>query len=254
MRKPIIGITPSPSSDQFDHGTFNRWALSRNYSEAVEAAGGIPVILPPQDGNVSALLDVLDGVLLSGGGDIRPSVYGDDTVHPTTYGINDARDEFELALAREAIARDIPVLCICRGIQVLNVALGGTLIQDVADQYSDQIEHRQQKNEIPADQPSHTVSVEPDSLLAKVYGTLKIETNSFHHQALKDVSPQLRVVGHAPDETVEAVEHPGCSWLLAVQWHPEMMFRAHDEHLRPFQGLVNAAVARIEQHASVAAD
>lgn len=254
MRKPLIGITPSPTSEDFDHGTFQRYALSRNYSEAVEAAGGIPLILPPQQGNVPELLDILDGLILSGGGDVRPSRYGDDDVHPTTYGVHDLRDEFELALAQGAIARDTPMLCICRGIQVLNVALGGTLIQDVADQYSAQIEHRQQRNDIPAAEPSHTVTVEPGSLLSRVYGASTIETNSFHHQALREIAPPLRVVGHAPDETVEAVEHPTCSWLLAVQWHPEMMFRAHDEHLRPFLALAAAAQARARREAGVAAD
>ena len=251
--KPRIGITPSPAEDVFPHGTFHRNALSINYSDAVEAAGGIPLILPPQQsGNVSAILDALDGVLLSGGGDVRPALYGDETVHPKTYGLHDLRDGFEVALVHEAIARDMPVLCICRGIQVLNVALGGTLIQDVADQWGTDIEHRQRERGIEASEPSHTVEAEPDSLLARVYGTTTIATNSFHHQALRDVSPELVAIGRAPDGIVESVERPGSHWVLGVQWHPEMMFRAHAEHLRPFAALVLAAIGAHRE--AVAAD
>lgn len=241
--KPVIGITPSPIAEELPHGTFYRYALSTNYSEAVEAAGGIPIILPPQQGNVEEMLDMIDGLLLSGGGDIRPDRYGDDYVHEATYGIHDLRDELELQLARGAVERDLPVLCICRGIQVLNVALEGTLIQDVADEYGKQIEHRQHKNGIASSEPSHEVRAERDSLLSDVYESDTIQTNSFHHQALKEVSPELRPIGTAPDGIVEAVERPESSWVLGVQWHPEMMFKAHDEHLKPFSSLIKAAIA-----------
>jgi putative glutamine amidotransferase len=240
--KPIIGITPSPSDDSFRHGTFHRYALASTYVAAVEAAGGVPIILPPQHGNVDEVLSVIDGLLLSGGGDIRPDRYGDDQVHPTTYGIDDLRDEFEIALVRAAIAGEIPVLCICRGIQVLNVALGGTLVQDIADQLTDEIHHAQAEIGIPRQDPSHAVQVEPDSRLAAIYGDDRIEANSFHHQALKQVSPNLKVVAHSPDGIVEAVEGCGSSWVLGVQWHPEMMFEAHAEHRRPLEALVSAAI------------
>lgn len=239
--KPIIGITPSPSEDAFSHGTFSRYAISNNYTEAVEAAGGVPVVLPPQASNLDEMLGILDGLLLSGGGDIRPERYGDPTVHPKTYGIHDLRDTFEIALVRAAIQRDMPLLCICRGIQVLNVALGGTLIQDVADQHGTQVEHRQQANDIPASEPSHEVVVVPGSLLERVYGITTIPTNSFHHQAVKDGSPELRAIATAPDGIVEGVERPESTWVLGVQWHPEMMFRAHAEHLQPFRALVDAS-------------
>ena len=247
--KPVIGITPSPIEDQQPHGLFFRYALSSNYSEAVEAAGGIPIILPPQQGNIDEILDMVDGLLLSGGGDIRPDRYGDGSVHEKTYGIHDLRDELELQLARGAVERDLPVLCICRGIQVLNVALEGTLIQDIAGEYGTQIEHRQHENGIPSSEPSHEVRVECDSLLADVYEADTIQTNSFHHQALKDVSPELRTIATAPDGIIESVERPDSSWILGVQWHPEMMFKAHEEHLKPFNGLVKAA---IEHHAKAA--
>lgn len=254
---PRIGITPSPSTEKFSHGTFHRFAIADTYVQAVAAAGGLPLVLPPQEGNIEALLDTLDGLLLSGGGDIRPDRYGDQTVHPTTYGIHDLRDEFEFALLRGALTRDMPVLCICRGIQVLNVALGGSLIQDIADQHGVAVEHRQEEANIPKSDPGHTVAVEPGSLLERVYGQETIAVNSFHHQALKRVSPELRVNATAPDGIIEAVERPGSTFVLGVQWHPEMMFHAHHEHARPFQALVQAATeraAREHQDAPVLAD
>jgi putative glutamine amidotransferase len=226
------------------HGAFHRYAIANTYTTAIERAGGVPLVIPPQDGNISEILDVLDGLLLSGGGDIRPDRFGDDYVHPTTYGIHDGRDALELALVQVAIRRDMPVLCVCRGIQVLNVALGGTLIQDVADQFSAQLQHRQGELSIPKEDPSHSVAVEPDTLLARVYGASAIEVNSFHHQGLKDVAAELRVSGRAEDGLAEAVEHSSCRWVLGVQWHPEMMYAAHAEHLRPFSALVEAAARR----------
>jgi len=240
-RKPIIGITPSPMEDTQSHGTFNRYAIATTYTEAVEAAGGVPLMIPPQAGNISEIISVVDGLLISGGGDIRPDRYGDSEVHETTYGIHDGRDDLEIALVKEATGRDIPMLCICRGIQVLNVALGGTLIQDIADQYSTEIEHRQQESGIRKEDPSHTVTATPGSLLATTYGAEEIHVNSFHHQALRDIAPSLEINGVSPDEVVEGVSHPESSWILGVQWHPEMMFREHPEHLKPFEALVAQA-------------
>jgi putative glutamine amidotransferase len=243
-RKPIIGITPSPMEDKQPHATFTRYAMSSTYTEAVEAAGGVPLVIPPQTGNVAEILAAVDGLLLSGGADIDPARYGDTEVHPTTYDIHAGRDELELELVRQAVAQDMPVLCICRGIQVLNVALGGTLIQDVPSQYSSDIQHAQHKDGIVAHEPGHTVKVTPGSLLERTYESDTIAVNSFHHQALRDVAPELEINAVAPDEVVESVARPGSSWMLGVQWHPEMMFRAHPEHLKPFTALVAEASKR----------
>jgi putative glutamine amidotransferase len=242
--KPLIGITPSLMTDVQSHGTFERFLLSSNYPNAVIAAGGIPVILPPQLGHAADLLDRLDGVLLSGGADIDPREYGDKVVHPETYDISPLRDAFEFELLREVLNRDLPLLCICRGIQVLNVGLGGTLYQDVADQFSPDLLHRQQNAGIAANEPSHAVHARANGLLSEVYGTEVIQTNSFHHQAIKDVASELVVEGTTDDGLVEAVSLPSRSFVLGVQWHPEMMFNRHDEHRRPFERLVSAAVAR----------
>ncbi len=244
QRKPVIGITPSPMEDSQSHGTFTRYATATTYTEAIEAAGGVPLIIPPQAGNIDEILSVVDGLLLSGGGDIDPDRYGDDARHEKTYGVHPGRDELELALAREAVERDIPLLCICRGIQVLNVALGGTLIQDVPDQYSTEIQHAQQNAGIRKEDPGHTVAVTPGSLLERTYEASTIDVNSFHHQALKDIAPGLSIDAVAPDEIVESVSTAGCRWILGVQWHPEMMFREHPEHLKPFRSLVEQAASK----------
>lgn len=245
--KPIIGITPSPAEDQFAHGVFSRYAISANYTEAIEAAGGVPVVIPPQHGNVDEILSLVDGLLLSGGGDIDPQRYGENDVHEKTYGIHQLRDELEIALTHGAVERDLPVLCICRGIQVLNVALGGSLYQDIADQYSPELVHRQHDLGIERSEPSHEVTAERDSLLGDVYEADVIQTNSFHHQGLKELSPELRAIGTAPDGIVESVERPDSTFMLGVQWHPEMMFKAHEEHVKPFVGLVKAAIAYHEK-------
>lgn len=238
--KPLIGITPSLKDDSHFGELFT---MAATYVNAVATAGGVPLVLPPHQADIGALLDGLDGLLLSGGGDIRPDRFGDETVHPTTYGVSDLRDDFEFALLAEALRRDLPLLAICRGIQVLNVGLGGTLYQDVADLYADAIPHRQEVTPETRHEPSHPVTAEPGSLLAAVYETTTIQANSFHHQAVKEPGEGLVVVGRTDDGTIEALELPNRRFVLGVQWHPEMMFAAHREHLRPFTRLVEEASA-----------
>lgn len=240
MRRPVIGISASQFIEKADHGSFTRHSLTKDYSDAVDAAGGVPVILPFYPGHAEAMLDFVDGIILSGGADIDPARFGDDDVHPATYGILAERDETELTLARLAIARDMPVLGICRGLQVLNVAFGGDLYQDVADQLSSALCHRQQANGVPADQPGHTVTATPGSLLERVHDGGLIAVNSFHHQAVKRVAPGLVATGASDDGLVEAIEHPGASFTLGVQWHPELMFKRLPEHLAPFTAIIQA--------------
>lgn len=242
--KPVIGITPSPIVETSASGTHERYAIAASYVDAVLAAGGVPVVLPPQDDHAEALLGLVDGLLFSGGADLDPAIYGDREVHPKTYDVHPLRDRFELALIREAIARDIPTFCICRGIQLLNVARGGTLYQDVSDQFDAGLPHRQQDAGFLHHESSHAVSAAPNSALARAYRTTTIPVNSYHHQAVKDVAPGLAITGHAEDGLVEAVELPDKAFVVGVQWHPEMMFREHPEHLAPFRSLVEAAAAR----------
>jgi putative glutamine amidotransferase len=241
--KPVIGITSSPlRGDNLDNR--ERVFVPRNYVDAVIAAGGVPLILPSQDDNNEPILEVVDGLLFIGGADLDPATYGDQEVHPETYGVDDRRDRFELSLMRLAVDQGIPVFCICRGIQVLNVALGGTLIQDIPDQYSQDIQHRQHHSGIESSEPSHTIAIREGSLLEEVYGAAELPTNSFHHQSLKDVASRLRIDGRSSDGVIEAVSLPGHPFALGVQWHPEMMFKAHAEQLAPFRALVEKAVDR----------
>ena len=242
--KPVIGITPSPTVDELGHGTFERYAMSRPYVDAVLAAGGVPVVLPPQEENAETLVKMLDGLLLSGGGDVEPARYGEETVHPTTYGVHPLRDRFEEALLKEALERDLPVLCICRGIQLLNVALGGTLVQDVSDQVAGAVEHRQQEAGLKTDDIGHEVTVVPGSILADVFGSERIGVNSYHHQVIRDVAPDLEVAATGPDGVIEGVALRDKPFVVGVQWHPELMFERHEEQLRPFAALVEAAGAR----------
>jgi putative glutamine amidotransferase len=242
--RPIIGITPALTRVEWPHGTADRYATSTSYVNAVLAAGGLPIVLPPQDGGASELLDIVDGLLLSGGGDVEPSRYGDDTLHAKTYGIDPLRDRCEIALLDEAFARDTPVFCICRGIQVLNVALGGTLYQDVPDQVSTDPVHAQETIGIPTSEPGHHVRPAPDGPIAALCGEGPVGVNSFHHQSVRDLAPDLRVAATAEDGVIEAVWRPDRTFVLGVQWHPELMFERHPEHLAPFKALVEAARAR----------
>ena len=249
--KPLIGITPSPVTETLSHGTFERYAMATTYVGAILAAGGIPIVLPPQAGNTEAILDHLDGLLLSGGGDVEPSRFGDTSVHPTTYGLHPLRDQFEEELIAGALSRDLPLLCICRGIQILNVALGGTLIQDVADQHAPAIEHRQQLLELPPHSVGHTIEAAPESILERLFSTIEVGVNSFHHQAIKTIAPGLLVIGTAPDGIIEAVSLPDRRFVLGLQWHPEMMFERHPAQLAPFSALVEAARVTTREPAHV---
>jgi putative glutamine amidotransferase len=244
MLRPVIGITPSPQRDELPHGVFVRYAMASTYVNAVLAAGGLPIVLPPQDGDVTQLFDVVDGLLLSGGADVEPTRYGDETVHPTTYGVYPLRDRFEFALLDEAFRRDTPVFCICRGIQVLNVKLGGTLYQDIPDQVATTTVHQQEKAGVAKEEPGHRVTPVAGSLLADLYGNDTLGVNSFHHQAIKNLAPDLEIAARSEDGLVEAVCLPSQSFVLGVQWHPEMMFERHPEQLAPFKALVKAAQAR----------
>ncbi len=244
--KPVIGVTCSPAEDVRPWATFQKQTVSDNYLDAVAGAGGIPIMLPSRVDDVDRVLDLVDGLLLTGGADFDPACYGDASTHPTTYGVDPRRDAFEIALIRGAIERDIPILGICRGIQALNVALGGTLVQDIPSQDAPQssIAHRQYESGHAPHEPSHRVDVTPEGVAADVFAMPSLAVNSFHHQAIAALAPALRSVATSPDGFIEAVCHAGPCWVIGVQWHPEMMFAHHSEHLRPFQALVEAAATR----------
>jgi len=233
----LIGITSSVDEE-------DRVQVPSGYAAAVEAAGGIPVVLPvlaPE--KAGEVLAHLQGLLLSGGVDVDPSHYGEDPL-PGLGRVTPERDAFELALAREALALGVPVLGVCRGVQVLNVAAGGTLYQDLGSQMGNVLKHRQ---EAPRWHESHSVRLDPGSRLAAILGVPEVRVNSFHHQAVREVAGGLRAVAWAPDGVIEAVEATGTDhrFALGVQWHPEEMWRRHPLHLKPFAALVEAARARL---------
>lgn len=241
-RRPLIGITPTASTVTLDHGTFYRYGLYDTYARAVWQGGGNPVILPWVSDGSEEILDELDGLVLSGGGDIDPRRFGQQP-HPMTYGVDDDRDRFELALMRAAADRDLPTLAICRGIQVMTVAFGGTLHQHVAD-LPDAGRHRQQEAGIGQHEPSHRVVLEnTPNPVSDLLGASELMVNSFHHQAPAKVPPPLRIAGRAEDGTIEAIWHPDMTFGVGVQWHPEMLAASYPEHAAFFRALAQVAQA-----------
>jgi putative glutamine amidotransferase len=238
-RRPLIGVTGH--GGDATSGSRSVAALEA-YLAAVRQAGGLPVVLPPTSDPalIAAYVERVDGVLFTGGRDISPAHYGEATLNDTVQ-IEDARDAFELPLARAAVLRDRPVLAICRGCQVLAVAMGGSLWQDLPAQQPRSLPHRQTK---PRDAVTHAVGVQAGSLLARALGESTrqaIETNTFHHQAVRRVPPGLAAVAHTPDGTIEGVEAPDRRFVLGVQWHPEGLVERRPEHRRLFAAFVQAA-------------
>lgn len=211
------------------------------YTRAVHQAGGTPLIIPPltQDVDWPGLLRHLDGLLLSGGEDIAPSYYGQE-LEPWTGRVDAERDRSELGLVRAWLELGKPLLAICRGHQVLNVALGGTLLQDIASQIPDALDHAYTPAR-PMEHDVHTVDLNPESRLAGILHGAHFAVNSAHHQAVSEPGEGLSVVGRAPDGVVEAMELPDHPFCLSVQWHPEAMLR-RSETMRPlFSAFVAAA-------------
>jgi putative glutamine amidotransferase len=217
------------------------------YVEAIENAGGAAVPILPGAGVDT--LDRVDGLVLTGGLDVDPKEYGEAVDPSMAVEVDAERDALELPLVREAVRRDLPMLAVCRGIQVLNVALGGTLIQDldVTRTGGQAWSHQQRKSRPDAalDATIHEVDVAPGSRLRDIAGAGRLGVNTFHHQAIAQVAPGLVVTARAvePDApaSIEAVEAPACRWVLGVQWHPERMWRTGPAHRRLFVELVGAA-------------
>ena len=221
-RKPVRACTVAVTAGIRPDGDTSRVRLTAAYVTALESAGLIPLIVPPLStpDAAAAVLDSVAGLVLTGGGDIDPARYGEKR-HEKVHSINAARDATEAALIQEAQRRGTPVLAICRGIQMLNVALGGTLVQDIPSQCETDISHDEESARTSR---THEVSVEPDSLIAKAIGTEHLTVNSFHHQSVKRVADGMRVTARSPDGIIEGLESTDDSWwVMAVQWHPEEM-------------------------------
>ena len=233
--KPLIGLIPL-----VDEGRESLWMLP-GYMCGVEAAGGLPVMLPLTD-DPEALRQLsaqCDGFLLTGGHDVSPGVYGAARL-PACGACSPERDRMESALLALAMAADKPVLGICRGIQFINAALGGTLWQDLPTQRPSDVNHHQSP---PYDAPAHAVSILPDTPLARLLGAEALRVNSYHHQAVRDLAPALRPMAVSPDGLVEAVWHPGRRFLWAVQWHPEFAWQTDPGAMKIFGAFVEACRA-----------
>jgi putative glutamine amidotransferase len=236
VSRPVIGICTA-----VEEASWGGWAVvcnlsPRSYALTVQAAGGMALLLPPDDAAAeqpSEMLDRVDGLMLAGGSDVDPASYGAQP-HPQTRGSWPERDRFELALAHAALEREMPLLGICRGMQMLNVSLGGTLIQHLPDRVGHE-EHRH----TPGQFGDHEVRLEPDSLAARAVGSETAVVKSHHHQGIDELGEGLAVVGWADlDDTVEAVELPDKPYALGVLWHPE-----EDERSNVIGSLVEAARA-----------
>jgi putative glutamine amidotransferase len=231
VTRPVVGITLG------DGDRPGYQALREDYVRSVELADAVAVVLPAQRAeDAPALLERLDGLVLSGGVDIDPVLYG-RTAHPKLGRVERRRDEFELALTREALARDLPLLAICRGHQLLNVACGGTLVQDIASELESDVTHDAAGRRT---RRVHDVEVAPGSKLAEVLGAGSLSVNSFHHQAIEELGNGLRVSARSPrDGLIEGIEVDGRRFAIGVQWHPESFWRRP----RSFQGLFDAHAA-----------
>ncbi|MDR0297491.1 MAG: gamma-glutamyl-gamma-aminobutyrate hydrolase family protein [Streptococcaceae bacterium] len=245
MKRPIIAISADQlpkASDVLNqnHADFG----SNDLKEAIFAAGGLPIIVPlPEntalaDATAAEILSFVDGVIIPGGADIDPQFFGESPI-PGLGRTNYKRDTFEIALVAAAVTAGKPVLGICRGLQVINVALGGTLYQDLAAQFpGNSIKHAQAAY---GSHPTHRVAIAADSLLTPIYGE-EAAVNSRHHQAIKEIPSALTEIASAPDGVVEAIVSAD-SRILGVQWHPENMWRDFPAHFQLFKDFVNRSVA-----------
>jgi putative glutamine amidotransferase len=225
----VIGITTYVTQAQWSYWDEEAVLVPAAYVQALERAGGRPVLIPPSEHGIEETLDAVDGLIFSGGSDLDPDLY-DQEPHDETFGVVPERDRAELALLEAALARDLPVLAVCRGSQVLNVARGGDLVQHLPDLVGDE-KHKH----TPGTFADHDVTLQPGTRLASLLGD-HAPVKSHHHQGFGRVGDGLRVAAHAEDGTIEAVEDPSRRFALGVLWHPEA-----GEDLKLFEELVDAA-------------
>ena len=223
--RPIIGITCS-----FDY-TNNKFQIGGDYVAAVRAAGGTPLILPHEENSIDEIINVIDGLLLSGGGDIDPCYIGAEP-WPQSGSIDPLRDAFELTITSRAIAKGMPVFGICRGMQVMNVAAGGDICQDIYRGLPKAYKHSQ---DAPRWYPTHNIQIFENTLLKKIIGLDELRVNSYHHQSINRIAPGFRISAYSNDGIAEAIEGLGHEYTLGVQFHPENMFKRYPVVLNLFK-------------------
>ncbi len=242
--RPVVGLTLD-SEAAGGWSKFPWYALRQNYFDAVTKAGGLPVALPHEPELAEDYLAQLDGLIVTGGAfDIDPALFGATTRHESVT-TKDRRTAFELAITRGALARDLPVLGICGGHQLLNVALGGTLVQHIPEAFSSSLAHEQPN---PRDEPGHEVVLFQGSLLHRICGSRQLAVNSAHHQAVKSVGPGVMVNASASDGVIEGIEAPDYRFCIGVQWHPEFSISEGDDAI--LKAFIGACSPQDERHAS----
>lgn len=235
MKRPVIGITLD-SEEPGGYSNLPWYALRENYADAVTAAGGLPLPLPHEPDQASDYLELIDGLVVTGGAfDVDPALFGAGERHPTVI-TKDRRTAFELAVTRGAIEKDLPVLGICGGQQLLHVVLGGQLIQHIPDEVPEALAHEQPN---PRDEPGHSVAVKSGTLLHRIVGCDRLDVNSAHHQAAKGEPEGIRINAVAPDGVIEGIEATDRKFCLGVQWHPEYGVSSGDAAI--FKAFIQAA-------------
>lgn len=239
--RPLVGMTMTYRRHE------ESWSISRDNSKAVWAAGGLPLALPwhHEGKGIQAYAERLDGLLLTGGNDIDPHLFGEEPI-PGLGEVEPERDRAEIALVREMISREKPILAICRGCQILAIALGGEMYQDLGSQREGILQHSQRA---PRAHASHSIRIQRGSRLHRLAGTETVRVNSFHHQAVRRVPDGCSVAATAPDGVVEAFESEGKNFVVGVQWHPENMMSDEPFAFHLFAAFIEACIMRAEQKA-----
>ena len=237
MNAPLIGLTTTRNQNSIGNTQFS---LGIDYPNSVLRAGGIPALIPlgQSEKQLEQLIPKLDGLIFTGGGDILPDHYH-GIHHPMISFVDEDRDQVEFSLFKRILSERIPFFGICRGFQVINVALGGTLYEDILDQKPGALRH-QYHPDYARDYLAHPVKIETDSMLAEIIGEAEINVNSFHHQGIKQLAPKLRATAYAPDAIIEGIEMIDYPYGLAVQWHPENLY-AYPKMRALFEAFVEAA-------------
>ncbi|WP_018249634.1 gamma-glutamyl-gamma-aminobutyrate hydrolase family protein [Orenia marismortui] len=236
MDKPVIGITTFCAKEPRKVYT----KVSYNYINSVSLAGGIPVLIPllNKTEDIEKYIELIDGLLLSGGEDVCPREYGENPIKEVTM-INPDRDEWELKLYKKAYESNMPILGICRGLQLINIAEGGSLYQDIYQQVNDVLGHLSSDTEIY--HLYHSIEIEEKSKLFDIFSSNRIDVNSYHHQAVKDLAPGFKVTARSEEGIIEAIEDKKKNFVIGIQWHPEDLTMQHSEFIKLFKALVDKA-------------